>query len=486
MKNNSSVAQVLTIDDNFASVSPLEFIRNLATSSDREYVRHRTKDATEKALAETGRGLDLKSADLSGMNLGGMDLRGSMLNRAVLHGAILSDADLSDANIICPAMEKTDLRRVKLDRGYIHAIAAQVCDFREASLQGLVDATGGLFHGCNLAGVNFRASNLAGTTFYQCDLRESSWEAASLQGATINECLLDGARFQAADVSQLTITKCHMNQVDFSRASGSACTVQNPTAAEKLSFDYGNLPFLRLLGVRSSSLSARALNAGNVEISNCALPGAHFEEANLSGARILHLDAKSSSFCSAKLTNAQILNSQLDEIDLSACKAENLLAVQSSFRNAHLVSFSGRCAVFRDCDLSLANLEGIYLYRAMITGDPPVAMSLVGVNAKGAVLVQAYIAADLTSASLCNARCAYARFNQSSFRNADLAGAGFYEASMVKTDFSGARMTHVSPPFFADRCPGLEEALTRDGCTETLDFVSHLRLAMRIGAKGST
>jgi hypothetical protein len=36
----------------------------------------------------------------------------------------------------------------KLDFAYMHAMAAQVCNFDDASLRNVIDATGSLFHGC--------------------------------------------------------------------------------------------------------------------------------------------------------------------------------------------------------------------------------------------------------------------------------------------------------------------------------------------------
>ena len=75
----------------------------------------------------------------------------------------------------------------------------------------------------------------------------------------------------------------------------------------------------------------------------------------------------------------------------------------------------------------------------MITGDPPRTMNLRRARLTGAVLVQAYIAADLADADLSQVNAAYARFNQTCFAGTDLSGARMYEASCVKTEFTGAR-----------------------------------------------
>jgi uncharacterized protein YjbI with pentapeptide repeats len=95
----------------------------------------------------------------------------------------------------------------------------------------------------------------------------------------------------------------------------------------------------------------------------------------------------------------------------------------------------------------------------MITGDPPVTMDLQGCRMPNAVLVQAYLAANLNGTELNNVRLAYGRLNQSTLRGADLRGAHLFQCTAIKTDFTAARLAGVHPPILADRCIGLEEAL---------------------------
>lgn len=388
----------------------------------REEMIRQVGEQTRLALERTGRGLDLTGADLSGLDFTGCDLRSAIFNRAQLHGTKFVSANLSDATLICPGMERTDFTRANLSGAYIHALAAQVCKFDYADLSYLLDATGSLFHGCSMRNAQIRGSQLAGSMFYQCHLTNAFLDGSELQGAAINECDLSDASFAGASVSQLTITKCAMRDADFRQACGEGLTIHRSTSADGMLFGDAKLPALRLVRVNG-------------------------------------------------------------RIDASGASAENFSAVECGLRTSNFRGFGGRCATFRDCDLSESDFRAAYLYRAMITGDPPSGMSLVGSEFTGANLVQAYLAADFTGARLRNAKMAYARLNQSVFDSANLTGAGLYEASMVKTSFKGAIMRAVSAPFFADRCAGLTEAL--DDATAR-ECVVIMKAVTSLGKGGST
>jgi Pentapeptide repeats (9 copies)/Pentapeptide repeats (8 copies) len=205
-------------------------LRRVLGEPDRDAALAEIDGWTSQQTHRNGRGLDLTAAALTGADLSSLNLRGATLSRATLYGARLDSADLSDASLICPAMEKTSLRNATLRGAYLHALAAQACDFTQADLSSVLDATGSLLHGCQLVEAILDRSSLAGATFYQCDLRGSSWKNASLQGATFNECLLDGARFDMAHLDQVTMTKCRLDGVCFDGAIGHGLTIQRPTA----------------------------------------------------------------------------------------------------------------------------------------------------------------------------------------------------------------------------------------------------------------
>ncbi|MGY3238074.1 hypothetical protein ACVWZ4_001268 [Bradyrhizobium sp. USDA 4472] len=122
----------------------------------------------------------------------------------------------------------------------------------------------------------------------------------------------------------------------------------------------------------------------------------------------------------------------------------------------------------------------------MITGDPPQSMALNHANLEGSNLVQAYLAAGMAKSNLEATRAAYVRMNQSSLRGANLSGMSPFQASFVKADFSDAKITTFEPPFFADRCPGLQAALKGQERREPSSYFAELSSLIRRGREGST
>jgi uncharacterized protein YjbI with pentapeptide repeats len=374
-------------------------LRRALGGSHRETAVAEIDGLTVERLQGNGRGIDLTNAVLTDADLSSLNLRGATLNRATLHGACLDRAHLSDASLICPAMEKTSLRGTTLSRANLHALAAQVCDFTHADLSSVLDATGSLFHGCRLVEAVLDRGMLAGATFYQCDLRGSSWRDAALQGATFNECLLDDACFDAANLDQVTITKCRLDAVSFDGATGQGVTIQRPTAAGSVKLVGADLPSLRLLNVKGTDWSAHRAHLHDIDVVDCHLANATFTQANLAGGRLARSHLAGADFSDASLIGASISSSSLVGARLDAARAENLTIVESTLEGASLEGIRARGLVVRDSDLTGARLHAAYLYRAMLSGDPPRAMSLRGADLRGANLVQAQIAADLSGAS---------------------------------------------------------------------------------------
>jgi uncharacterized protein YjbI with pentapeptide repeats len=474
--------QIETVVD----VSDVCRLRRVLGGANRETARAEIDRWTSEQLQSNGRGIDLTNAALVDADLSSLNLRGATLSRATLHGACLDLADLSGASLICPGMEKTSLRGSTLSGAYLHALAAQVCDFTRADLSSVLDATGSLLHGCQLVETVLDRSSLAGATFYQCDLRGSSWRNATLQGATFNECLLDGACFDTTNLDQVTMTKCRLDGVRFDGATGHGLTIQRPTAAGRVRLDGAQLPSLRLLNIRGTGWSARGAHLRDIDIVDCHLARAALTGANVAGGRFLRSDLAEANFNDASLVGAMISSSSLVGARLDGAQAENATIIESALEGASLEGIHARGLVVRDTDLSDACLRAAYLYRAMLTGDPPRAMSLRGADLCGANLVQSHIAADLSGANLVGVHAAYARLNQSVLHDADLRGISLFDASLVKTDFSGARLSVLHPPFFADRCPGLIDALAVADDTAAIAFLAQLGIVMGHGVSSST
>ena len=469
---------------------PAGFLARWAEHPDRARARQAVAAETARLIAVTGRGLALSEADLAGFDLSGFDLTSATLNRARLHGTDLTDAILAGASLVCPGMERTVLVRADLNGAYMHALAAQVCDFSHADMRALVDATGSLFHGCRMEGTRLDGAALAGATFYQCGLAGAQFGGANLQGAGFNECHMAGAQLRGATVAQLSFTKCQLHGVSFTEARGEGLAIQRPSAADGLDLRRAHLPGLRLDGVRAARLKGDGLAAPGADVSGCALPGARLRRAELSCARFLGCALDRADFTDARLDGASFHDCTARGAILEGAAAENLSLIESSFPGARMARLNARTARFRDCDLTGADLKGAYLYRAMLTGDPPRAMSLARADLEGAVLVQAYLAADLSGARLARAHGAYARLNQCILRGADLSGTGLYEASLVKTDCADARVTALEAPIFADRASGLLEAVEAASPSEARDsmvgFLRNLEALLRAGGGGST
>ncbi len=481
--------QVDTIEAKIPELDTLTRLRRWATSADRETARKEVSAYTEQLIARTGRGMVLREADLRGLDLSGFDLRQAVLNRAVLHGTNLSGADMTGAALVCPGMERTLLKGTIMRGVYMHAFAAQVCDFTGADMSNLTDATGSLFHGCFLTGVNLSGNSIAGTTFYQCIMDDVDFRRSNLQGSAINECHLAGADFSGAQLAQLSITKSNCRGVRFNDASGEGLCLQRLVDADGISLAQANLPGLRIRGGNYTRLDAQSLTAREADFASLSMSHADFRLADLEQARFLNLSIEGADFSGAKLDNATLYNVMADRSDFSGVTGENIAVRESSFQEAKLHRFTARCAHFRDCNLAGADLHGAYLYRAMITGDPPKAMSMSGANLSATTLVQSYIAGDLSGADLRGALLVYARLNQIILNDADLTGASLFGASLVKSLFEGTRMDDVVGPVFSDRCSGLQQALSEAQGEESRKlaaFVAGLEELLKQQQRGST
>ncbi|RXG95222.1 pentapeptide repeat-containing protein [Bradyrhizobium zhanjiangense] len=462
-----------------------EFVRYWSRAADRLRAVAAVGRRTEEAIRRTGIGLQLSSENFNGHDLSDFPLRRCILNRAQLYGAKLDRADLSGANLICPGLERASFRGAKLDFAYMHAMAAQVCNFDDASLRNVIDATGSLFHGCSMKRTRFDNAMLSGLLVYQCDASNAVFDGAELQGSTINECFLPSASFRFAKLSQVTITKAHLAACSFFQSKGDCLSIVRPTSVDGLVLEGAHLPYLRLSKV-SGRITARALNAPFADLHLSNLSSAQLEQADLTKARLLHVSLSNANLIGAVLDGVSIHSCQLDGADLSRASGESISITESTMQAAKLTGFRGRCAFVRDCDLEHADLSQAYLYRSMITGDPPQSMALAHANLEGSNLVQAYLAAGMTGSNLEATRVAYVRMNQSSLRDANLSGISPFQASFIKVDFSGAKITTFEPPFFADRCPGLQTALKADQPREPSSYLAEFSSLIRRGREGST
>lgn len=451
------------ITDNLRAQTHTETVIGYARLTDRLEACRRIHDLSERALQCTGYGLNLTQADLSGLDLAGFDLRHAILNRAGLYGTSLVGADLTGASLVCAGLERTNFTDAVLRGAYMHALATQASNFTRADLSDLVDATGALFHGCNLTGACLNDAELAGTTFYQCNLVEAHAQGTDLHGAVFNECCLDHANFSRAQLDDAVILRSSVREMVLEHARGQGVVFARPTSADGLHLAHAHLPGLRLAQVRARGLVGAHLHAPGIDVQDCQLPEADLRHSDLSRGRWDHVGVDRANLTGAMLANSSWSDVTAVEADAAKATGEGLTATECTFSQAVFTGFSGRYATFRNCNFRAADLRGAYLYRSSFIGDPPASACLVEAQLNGANLTQAYLAADFTGASIRHAWATYARVNQSIFKDADLSGTSLFRASAVKTEFTGARLAGQRGAILADRCPGLLQSLQAAG-----------------------
>jgi uncharacterized protein YjbI with pentapeptide repeats len=478
------IPRITEVSDSSTASDPA-FLRHWAISRDRDRAIEEVHERTELRLRERGTGLALAGSDLSGIDLSRFDLRCADLNRAQLHRTNLADCCLAEATLICTGMESSSFDRADLSGVYMHALAAQVCSFREAKLEGLSDVTGALFHGCDLTNASFRGSSLSGTTFYQSQLTGLDLRLCQLQGARFNESRMERCNLRGSQISETSFLKCWMEGADLSQTRGESATIQRPPNADGLALSQASLPALGLAGVRARNITAQGLSAPGSWLHHCHLNDVRLDGADLTGISIQDCTIEGC-LDHALMTGANVLSSRLNRASMVGVYAENAHFVESSLIEADCSNIRARCLVMRDCDLSNINFSNAYLYRSMITGDPPNSMAMRNANMRGANLVQAYVAADLRGGDLSHAHAAYARLNQCCLAGVKLLGVNLYEASLIKTDLTEADLTGSRGPYFAHRCKGLEAALMREGSEETLSHVRALAALLRVSKRTST
>lgn len=461
----ASRAPALAIPPQRSSDVPNDAVRLLtwAAAADRLAAERECSAYTSELIASFGRGLILCGLDLEGADLRGFDLRKADLTRAVLHDADLSGADLTDANLTCPSLEKTKLAGARLSGAYMHGIAAQVCDFRDADLSEVVDCTGASFHGCDFSRANWSHSTLSGSCFYQCNLRGARLHSSRIDFVAFVESSLDGAELRGASVAHAALKKCSVDRLDLAGAHGEALSIERPTAANGVRMVSASLPSLRIFGLAGSDLQGAGLDAADADFAESSVAAADFSQANLRGSRWVRCMFSGAKFEAATIACASFERCVGRGINLRSAAAENVRFVESDLTDCDASLIAARCAIIRDSDISRAKLSRAYFYRAMLTGDPPSNLRLVGADLQGANLVQAYIAADATDANLVGAKLAYARLNQSNLSGADARGADLSNASFVKTNCRGLRLSAPIgrfPLMFIDRSPGLLDAIT--------------------------
>ena len=266
-------------------------LRGLVGLGDRGEARSRVSALTESLISQTGKGLQLGEAKLDGLDLSGFDLRRAHLNRAQLYGTDLSAADLSEASLICPLLERTKFAGAILRGAYVHAFAAQVCDFTGADFSGITDGTGALFHGCNFRNASLSGSMLSGSSFYQTTFDGATLAGANLEGCQFLECSAVGASFERTQLDGCSFNRVALTRAAFTGAGGENVVIQRPFGCDELVLSHANLPGLRMIEVQGERVLAGGLRARGADLRDCSLPGSDFADADLAGSSLVRVNA---------------------------------------------------------------------------------------------------------------------------------------------------------------------------------------------------
>jgi uncharacterized protein YjbI with pentapeptide repeats len=339
---------------------------------DRAAARIEIDRLTQAQIIHTGRGWNLSAANLSSLDCSGLNLEKAVLHRTALYETNLRKTSLRGAWISCAGMEKTNLSGADLSGANLHAIGAQVCNFSNATLDYLVDATGGLFHGCDFTGSTAAYAKLSGTTFYQTHLAQANFQGADLEGCVFTESNMTEIVLCRANLTGAMIQRCQMRGADLSQSYGADVTLRDLLGCNGLTFAGANLPRLTLKRVSGQAVIAENLQAASAHIEECVLPDCKMTKLNAYG------------------------------------------------------------MVVKDADLSRADFSGAYLYRSSWTGKTAATMSLRGTIFSSANLVQADMFADLTGAECQQADLSYARLNLCNLTDINLHGARLHQTTMVK------------------------------------------------------
>ena len=219
-----------------------DFLLNAALKNNiqdtREKARKSVKKTNEKLIQETGWGFNMTDLDFSNL-----DLSEFQLSRSILDGTIIKSTNFSKCCLIESLFRPCVVHRGKFDKvnfedSFAHAIAWHNSTFIDANMQNLKDATGGLFHGCDMIGAKLNGSILDGTTFYQCKMKEVDMDGCSLNGSTFNETILVNSKMTNLNAENLTMLNCYARGSNFTNSRLYLSTIKGGHNADFTDSDF--------------------------------------------------------------------------------------------------------------------------------------------------------------------------------------------------------------------------------------------------------
>lgn len=159
-------------------------------------------------------GTNLEDVDLDGFNFARVNLRGSHLKGRTLRNVDFTDADLTETQ-----MSGCDLTSAKFSAGTIlHSTKLQSAKFSAETLAEVANLKGVVFEGCQLAGLNFAAKDLAACNFNHCNLTATNFSKAALREARFENATLTRTSFVGANLHQASFSDAKLVEVDLTRA----------------------------------------------------------------------------------------------------------------------------------------------------------------------------------------------------------------------------------------------------------------------------
>uniref|UniRef100_A0A182W4U1 BTB domain-containing protein n=1 Tax=Anopheles minimus TaxID=112268 RepID=A0A182W4U1_9DIPT len=197
------VQQIIDIEQADVSLTRLDFIRTLVTSSHTTELRFQGVHLPGMNLSKLDlRNINFKFACLSHCNLSNADLSGCCLERAELRSANLEGANLNSAFVACADLQGANLKCCDLTS----------CSLENANMKGAT-LEGSVMEGVSLRVANLKSANMRNCSLYKADMAGANLEGCDLTGCNLAEANLRGANFKGARLEKL-VAPVHMSQID--------------------------------------------------------------------------------------------------------------------------------------------------------------------------------------------------------------------------------------------------------------------------------
>ncbi len=292
------------------------------------------------------------------------------------------------------------------------------------------------FVGQSINGADFSNSLMEYASFQNCHLSEINFEGAILANATFINCTISNSCFKGANVGASRIENTSFSHCDMSGSVLGKSIIKNSqfntcqlldkqemfmeTLFENTAFTGSDLNKSNFIDFDLSGCDFAEANLAECNFINCKLISTSFQKANLTSTNFVKAEASGANFNHADMKNVRFVG---------GCNLEN-----SCFTHANIPESN-----FRECNLAAADFSG-----STLTKTDFGKANLRNAKFLGAIAIQAqFNKADLSLATfhrinLMEGSLYKACLTGAKFVEANLYGVNFIEATVGKTDFTGA------------------------------------------------